>query len=236
MATYRNRPHSLPDLLGSGGPSRGDSYSDAYGVVLGGAKHYGMADEGSYFTVLNTTPGTGMTGHAAPTTADPTKPLLWLFNGGSRRVYVDMVSVRVTLAGANGTHSDFSVFTDTGATRASGGTQVTPQNVNSDVATPAGVTAYIGATVLVNSSAKHIAHRRVRSEISLVQDHYHFAFGYGGYGLPSVLAPTGGAILEAHIAFPPVVIGPGDSFIFVQWAAVQDTAGTFDVEAAYIER
>lgn len=238
MSIFRNRPTPLADFLGSGGPSRGDSYSDPYAIQLGGSKHYGLSDEGSYFTVMNTTPGTGIAGHAAPTSADPTKPFLWLFNGGTLRVSLDTLAVRVTAVDATGppTSIDASVFTDTGATRASGGTQVTPVNVNSDVAVASKVTAYVGATVLVNSNAVHVAHRRVRSVIPVVQDHYVFTFGYGGYSLPAAMATTGIVIVSANVAFPPVIIGPGDSFIFVLWLPAGTVAQTYDVEASYIER
>ena len=236
MAIARNRPGWSGDNSAGGAPSRSSQYSDAYLLALGGSKNYGFADEGSYFSVLNTTPGTGIAGHAAPSSADPTKPILWLFNGGNLRVSLDLVAVRMTAIGAGASTTDFSVFVDTGATRVSGGTAMTPRNVNSDSTNESAVTAYIGPTVLVNASARHIAHRRVRSVVPVVEDQYVFSFGYGGYGLPAGVATSGTNIAAIHVSFPAVSIGPGDSLIFVEWGASQSGAHSFDFEVGYVER
>ena len=43
-------------------------------------------------------------------------------------------------------------------------------------------------------------------------------------------------IVSAHANLPPVVIGPGDSFIFVEWGTSHAAAHTWDIEMGYIER
>lgn len=236
MGIFRDRPNMASDNLYGGPPSRASQYSDAYVLNLLGSKTHGMADEGSYFSILNTTPGTGIAGHAAPTTADATKPILWIQNGGNRRIYLDYVTVRMTAIGANATTTDFSVFVDTGASKSTGGSAITPKNVNSDSVVSTAATVQIGATVLLNSSAVHVGHRRVRSVVPVVEDLYTFNFGGSEQNPPSANPTSGTLICTAYVNFPPVVIGPGDSFIFVEWGLSQSGAHSFDVEAGYWER
>jgi hypothetical protein len=236
MGTFRDRPNSLADSVLGGGGGRGGRYGEMYVLAPDAGKMSTFADEGSYFSALNTTPGTGIAGHAAPTTADATKPVIWVYNGGPNRIYLDYIAARMTAIGAGASTTDFSVFVDTGAARASGGTAVTPKNVNSDAVIATSATVYLGATVLVNASASHIAHRRVRSVVPVVEDLYHFTFGNPGYAMPAAMATSGTAIVSAQVNFPPVVIGPGDSFIFVEWGLSQSGAHSFDFELGYWER
>ncbi|HYC99696.1 MAG TPA: hypothetical protein VEB22_00585, partial [Phycisphaerales bacterium] len=72
------RAKGTPASEGRAIPQRGTTYAE--GVVLSvHQKQHTLADEGSYFVARNPTPGTGVAGHAAPTTLDDTKPFLELF-------------------------------------------------------------------------------------------------------------------------------------------------------------
>jgi hypothetical protein len=236
MAIFRDRPNAQADNFLSGAGSRAGRYGEQYVLAPDAGKMSSFADEGSYFSVLNTTPGTGIAGHAAPTSADATKPFLWIFNGGQNRLYLDFINIRMTAIGAGATTAEFSVFLDTGATRASGGTQVTPRNVNSDSVAASAATVYMGPTVLVNSAAVHVAHHRLRSVVSVVEDQYNLSFGNPGYGYSGAVTTTGTAIVNAYASLPPIVVGPGDSFIFVQWSGSQSGAHSMDLEVGYWER
>lgn len=204
---------------------------------------------GHYYTVSNTTPGTGIAGHAAPTTADATKPLLWVINNALAlsppssngvNIYLDYINVRVTAVGAGATTTDFSLFVDPGAAKASGGTVVTPKNTYSGTTFAApppasNATAQIGATLLTNAAAVHLFHRRVRSVVPVVEDLYHFSFGSPDSALPAAQATSGTNIVSAYVHCPPVVVGPGASLIFVEWGLSQTGAHSFDIECGYWE-
>lgn len=200
----------------------------------------------NYFTVRNTTPGTGIAGHAAPSSSDNTKPVLYLFNGSATsRLYIDFIRVRMTAIGAGATTTDVAVYLDHAgaATRTGGGTQVTPVgNTSVPVNQPNGiqpasaVTAFIGAVATTPVAAKLVAATRVRSVVPVVEDSYFFAFSPEAQTFAAEGASSGVAIYQANIPMPPVVVGPLDVFEFVVWGASQSGAHSFDIEAGWYER
>lgn len=200
----------------------------------------------NYFTVRNTTPGTGIAGHAAPTTADNTKPVLYMFNGSANsRLYLDYVRIRLTAIGAGATTTDCAVFLDhAGATtRSGGGTQVTPVcNTSVPGTFPNGIqatslaTVFIGPVVTVPVASKQVASHRVRSVVPVVEDQYFFAFNPEVLNFTSTGASTGTAVYQATIPMPPVVVGPLDTFEVVIWGASESGAHSFDIEAGWYER
>lgn len=200
---------------------------------LGGAKASPYAELGAYFVGYNTTPGTGIAGHAAPTSADSTKPLVYLYNRGPGSVGVDYIRVRMTAIGAGATTTDFSVFVDQSgaATRSSGGTlMATPACTNTQANRGPNVDLYIGDVVTVPVAARQVGHQRVRSVVPVIEDQYVFTFGAANAQFPSALATSGTAIVQTVTNFAPVVIGPKDVFEFVEWGASQSGAHSFDVE------
>ena len=76
----------VPDGTASQQLGRADGY---YGTLTMPAFNRDLwsAAEGSRFVAVNPTAGTGILGHAAPTTFDETKPFLYIYNGGSRNIY-----------------------------------------------------------------------------------------------------------------------------------------------------
>lgn len=202
--------------------------------------NYALAN---FFTVRNTTPGTGIAGHAAPSTADNTKPVLYLFNASQNtRLYIEYVKVRMTAIGAGATTTDVQVFVDRAgaATRTSGGTQVTPVWNNSVLQSGAvqvsAVTAFIGAVVTSPVAAKTVASQRIRSVVPVVEDQYHLNFSAIDAPFVASLASTGTAVYQASIPIPPVIVGPLDVFELVFWGASQSGAHSFDIEAGWFER
>ena len=67
-------------------PSRADGYLGAWTLPVSG-KELGSVAEGTYFTAISPTSGTGLLGHAAPTTFDQTKAFIYLYNGGTKTIY-----------------------------------------------------------------------------------------------------------------------------------------------------
>lgn len=204
----------------------------------------------SYFTARNTTPGTGIAGHAAPTTADTGKPLVYIYNPStSNRLYLQHIKIRVTAVGAGATTTDFAAFIDNSgaATRTGGGALITPVNNSGVLGSPTNTVGgtyanaspavvYFGAVVTTAVATKQVASHRVRSVVPVVEDQYYFDFGFPTFGYDAALASTGTAVYQATIPMAPVVLGPLQAFYLVQWGASQSGAHSFDTVAAWIER
>src|SRR5678815_1839365 len=122
MAIAQNLPGTNAD--GAGSPARADQYLGAYVSPITG-KEWLSADEGSYFTAVSPTPGTGIIGHAAPTTFDEAKPYLVLYNGGSKRIYPQFLRLHETVASVGGVIVQLTITSDVGNRRASAGTAMT---------------------------------------------------------------------------------------------------------------
>lgn len=235
--THRDLPGKTVD--NQYGPIRTTRYGELVAQPLYSGRQHGLADEGSYYVVTNATPGTGIAGHAAPTTLG-TKPLLFLRNtssasGTNKRLYMDYVRLQVTAAGANGTNVRAVVRLDKGNDRyASGGTALTPINTNMESTDTSGVTCYFGAVTAdaASSDVRLVSHQLVRSVINVVADTYLFTFGAAAKPLNS-LAVGGTAIANVEIHAPPVVVGPEQMLLLHMLAASQDSAASYEVEAGF---
>lgn len=233
----RDRPTAVPDGSGATTPFRGDRYGGQFSAPLTNKELY-AADEGSHWVAINPTAGTGIIGHAAPTTFDEAKPYLLVYNGGSNRIYPQSLLLVDSAVSVGGTRMQFNFSLDTGNRLSSGGTTLTKSNVNMDVSAASGATITAGAVVgtAVTANRRLLGNYVIRgANIDVVWDHYEFVFGSPGGSSGGVLTPT---TVAQHFTryLPPVVIGPGQSFAMVQWAASQSTGPTFEVVFSYIER
>lgn len=197
------------------------------------------ADEGSYFIARNATPGTGVAGHAAPTTHDTAKPYVLLINGaGGARVYLDYLKLLVTAAGSSGTLNYATHTVDKNRTPGSGGADLTIVNVNLQSARSASLSnARIGAVVPSESNtadARIVAHQRARTVIPVVGDT--LLFNFGGAPIPSGAVMAGTTELDRIIHCPPIVLGPGDSYHLVLWRASQSGAASYECEVGFWNR
>jgi hypothetical protein len=203
-------------------------------------KMYPLADEGSYYTALNPTPGTGVAGAAAPTTFDNTKPYILMRNqaptGSGLRIKLDYIKLVVTAAGTGGTTNYATHQLDAGAGYTSGGSTLTPNSPNVDLVNASQALIYAGAVVATaGASPRTVAHQLVRPVIPVVGDTLYFVFGSqapGFVGLPI----EGTLICERAIPCPPVVLGPGEWYKLVLWRASQSAAASYEVEMAWWER
>lgn len=214
-------------------------------VVPSNQKQHQLAYEGSYFVGRNAIPGTGIVGHAAPTTLDPTKPLLTMHvpANGTKRIFLDFIRLYLTAAGTGSTNVRFTGKTDRGAAgatrRSSGGTAITPINPNHGSAVTsdfAGTGVHFGAVVAsAEVDARIVCDAIHRSVIGVVGDSYQLNFGGAGRS-PNALLTSGTAIAHTVFDHPPVVIGPGDMFLLHQWSASQSGAITFEFEMGWWEQ
>lgn len=235
MGIFRDRPNPNADSTAGGPPGRAGRYSEAYNLQIS-SKEWVSADEGSYFTALSTTPGTGIIGHAAPTTFDETKPYILLYNGGQNRIYPQYIRLHDTVVSTAATRVQFTVAVDQGNRYSSGGTALAPKNCNMDNNFSTGASVYQGAVVATAASASRrvLDHLVFRGSIDVVEDVYEIVFGASdGGGQGGSRAAT---VQDFARLAPPVVVGPGQSLLIHQWAASQSTGPTFQLSFGYIER
>jgi hypothetical protein len=216
------------------GPDRATPYSDAYVVPVGSARS-ALAEEGSYFTANNATTATEITAHAAPAIGDEaTKPILYLYNGGSKFITIDNVYVRTETVNTSASDVYYTVSVNSEASRDSGGTAITPQNARSDNPITSGATIYFGAVVCTPSTNRLISRTLVRQAIGVTEDRYYFQFGEPfGYTGPAYVA----TVSDISRQLPPVVIAPGGEFLFTYIGpSGASTAATHEFMLGYWER
>jgi hypothetical protein len=235
MGIFRDRPAPLVDNTQDTAPGRGGRYGERYFAPLGNKELF-FGDEGSYFTARTPTPGTGVIGHAAPTTFDETKPYLLLYNGGQNRIYPQFLRLHDTVVSVGGSRVQFTVALDAGNRYSSGGSALTTQNNNMDSVAATQASVYAGAVVATAASATRRVtdHIVFRGTIDVVEDVYEIVFGASdGPGMGGSRAAT---VADFSRFTAPVVVGPGQSLLIHQWAASQSTGPTFQVTLGYIER
>ena len=196
------------------------------------------ADEGSYRILRNATAGTGVAGHAAPTTMDNTKPFILLQNGSTdARIYLDYIRLYVTAAGTAGTLNYATHLLDPGAGYTSGGEDLTPVNPNGEFGAVSALTQYKnGAVVATAGGAQRIVSTTaVRTVIPVVGDNILFTFEgltRAGAGMPL----EGTLQLEKIIQCPPIIIAPTWFYKLVLWRASQTAAASYETEIGFWER
>ena len=233
MPVYRNvPPGGAFDNPADTVPGRHTNYGDAYTNPVGLGRH-NLADEGSYFSFITPTPGTGIV-DGVVTTFVETTPNILIYNGSNnKRLVMDFIRLTVTVAPAGGTRVRFTTTIDDGNRYTSGGTALTINNTNMDsTVSSSGVSAYKGAitATAASGSRRVVADTMFRwGTIGIVGDVYELVFGE-----PNVATITPVATVATFSkGLPPVVIGPGDSLVIVQWEASQSTAPTHAVEGGF---
>lgn len=239
MAIARALPTANTDGAAVSTPTRTGRYGEAYVSSLSNKEMF-AADEGSQFVAVNPTAGTGIIGHAAPTTFDETKANLFVYNGnsaGGARIYLQSLMLVDTAVSVGGTRIQFNLSTDVGNLLSSGGTTLTKSNVNADSTIASGAIITAGAAVLsaATASRRLLGNYVVKgANIDVVWDVFEFQFG-GVNGSGAGITPTTVAQMYTKVV-PPVVIGPGQCFKIVLWAASMSTGPTFEYVLNYIER
>src|SRR6185436_3159749 len=124
MAVQQNLPTRNADSNTAVAPSRADAYLGAMVNPLH-ANHLGSAIEGSLFVGITPTSGTGVIGHAAPTTFDETKPYIVLYNSSTTKfIYPLFIVFNETAASVGGTVMRFVPCVDNGNRYSSAGSDL----------------------------------------------------------------------------------------------------------------
>lgn len=215
-------------------------------VVQGlGKPAYALADEGSYFLATNPTPGTGIIGIAAADGYDATESLLVLQNGSTAaedvRVYLDFLEIACTVVDASGTNVRYDMHVDNIDRYTSGGSTITPVNCNMDSTEASKAVPYFGAVVspAASSDVRYLGGRLVSSTDLVADDTFRFDFGGDGAGAAQGLSSAEHATLNTYVRepCPPIVLGPGDAFLFtVNCASQAVTGATWTFKLGYWER
>jgi len=193
-----------------------------------------LCDEGSYFVATNPTPGTAIAGIAAADGYDDTEALLYISNThATKHVYLDYLRLNVSAAGTNGTNFAYAIDVATAALYASGGSAITPVDVNRETDNTAPVAMRFGAVVTTTGTTEKImAHGRLRTVIKVVGDVYLFTFG-GQPVVPATTIMAGTAQASVHRNCPPIMIPPGHGMCFREFAASQSVAAQYQFELGF---
>jgi hypothetical protein len=233
----------LPTAAGTadGTPSSQLGRTDGYGgSVMESVFNRDMwsSAEGSRYVAVNPTPGTGILGHAAPTTFDETKPFLYIYNGGSRTVYLSTVRLTDTVVSVGGTRIQFTQTLDSGNKFSSGGTALVKAATNAASTMTSGATITAGAVLVSAATANRrlLGNKVIKgANIDVVWDQIELVFGTTGGSTGGMLTPTTVAQWYSQPCAA-VAISPGWGWGLYQWAASQSTGPTYEVEVDFIER
>lgn len=190
-------------------------YGDTYVQSTTPSSHRGqLAEEGSYYTVVNPIPDTTVAcGIIAAYVV--TTPLFHIANGSSsRNIILDYVKLRVTTAPASAVNAIYTVDVDNSprlSTAPTGGSNRSVNNVNpaSSQDFQGAVYAFTGGTVLTvmgGSNVRTIGHGAIAHSIPLVHDELLLTFGG-----PQAISSPATAVSRRVGSCPPVVIPPGCS-------------------------
>lgn len=221
------------------GPARVSRYGELVTQGLTGSKLSGLAGEGSYFVVTNPTPGTAIAGITAADGLDDLEALVFLRNGLSndKRIELDFLLLQVAAAGTNGTNFAFAMKGDKGNSRyASGGSSLTPVNTNMGSTRSTGIDKfYFGAVVptAATSEVRLLHHGLLRTVIKVIGDKYLFKFGDSSPGVLSGIPLEGTTQANINVPCPPIVLDPGDTFLFHEFAASQTVAAQYQFACGF---
>jgi len=247
----------MPQLFGKANRAQPTSVADGaqvqvrttgYGEIITtqlGDNHSSLADEGSYFKVTNTTPGTAIANFAAPGASFvATTPQFIIYNNGAtsgKRIFMDYIRIYLNASTA-GAGVGAAVIIEGGVNRRSGttGTAFSAVNVNSDSATtPNGLFYWSSGSTLTATAAGAGARvvsrhqfKTMATPVGTAGDVFSMDFGEHMSGAAPLAAGTVAQVFPASVG--PVVVGGGASLLFYLWGFT--AAPSLEWEIAWWER
>lgn len=231
---------------------RGSPYGELYtNPVLPEAQV--SADEGTFWTVTNPAPGTGINTIATQATLADTAPFILFRNNWAvadanrKRIIAKWLRLTCTAPGTAGTQLRFATKTDaanplrytSGATVIAGakttGTATNqPSNANADVATTSQIQLYAGPIVAAAAAAPSLLDAvTARITIPVIGDSYFIVFGGNeGVAQGSLVA----TVTQLSIPMAPWVVGPQEWGAFHLWLPSQSALSSWEFTFAYTER
>lgn len=225
-------------------PQRLSARGDLVMLPLTGGKMHGLADEGSYFVATNPTVATGIAGIAAADGYSAIETLLLLHNTSTEseavRIYLDSLELQCTVVDTNGTDVRFDHHIDSTDRFSSGGTNIVPVSPNMDSSASAKGRLRFGAVVSTAASTgvRYLGGRQLSSTDLVANDLMVFTYGGSSSFSQQAANLTEEATLARifQVACPPVVLGPGDSYLFTINCASQSGAATWTFNCSWWER
>ena len=230
--------HGLSPILGDGianRPFRLNRHSELIAEVFGPDR---AAAEGSRFVSINPTLGTAIATTTSITGFDATKPVMLVQNRngvGGANIILDYLRLILAQVPTSATAWNWAMVVDTINRYTSGGSAITPTNVNTGGA-GSGAGIYFGAVVApaAGAAVKTVHRSQGRSVIPVTLDEWVFKFGAAP---DSGAGSLGGAVaLRMPIPCGPVVLRPGDSWLLYGWGASNAAAPSWEFELGHTER
>lgn len=238
----RTQPTEYSD--GAEVPLIASLHGEQYVQGVYGGKLWAPADRGQYFLGTNPTVATGIAGIAAADGYNAAETLFLLYNTATAaektRIFLDFLELQCTVVDTAGTDLRFDHHIDNIDRFTSGGTNITPVNVNMESSASAKGRLRFGAVVSTAASAsvRYLGGRQLASTDLVANDLMLFTYG----GSNSFSNQNSNLTEEAtlarfwHVACPPVVLGPGDSYLFTLNSASQSGAATYTFNCGWVER
>jgi hypothetical protein len=244
-------PPLSDNVQGPGAPIRLASRGEQIGMNLWNGQQ-ALAMEGSYWIATTATPGTGITLTVATGTSfSDTQALIVLNNNDSatntnRSLYLDFVTIICTTT-PTGTTAHFVAHRIDGAVRGTAGTKLGATSTDAKQSnmnyggTSIGSAYALGASavsVAASASVRNVGRNVIRAASTpswVVGDHVTIKFG-------SAEMAAGGVNLGATTASgitvyaPPLVIGPGQSYVMNEWATSRSGALSGEIVMGWVER
>lgn len=237
LYTSRGKPQRNPDT--NYREQRGDPYGSNFIYPLGMTKH-GYADEGSYFIASDSA---GRATAAAPTSFSDTAPLCMITNTDSasnpqaKLVYVDYLRAIETSAGTAGVSFLIKVELDSISRFSSGGTTITPNNVNANDGTkPVSQLIVLPTTTAVTANNRNITNSAVvlPTVTTPIAVNSEWVAYFGGDG--AKFGFVSGSFGWAGSSYGPLIIGPQQAAIFPFIITSQSAASSWQLECGVWER
>jgi hypothetical protein len=198
---------------------------------------YPMADEGTFFTAVNPTPGTGIA-QSIVGAFSATDGVLTIQNGATatNRLYINHIRLIPTVVPASATRSELLISIDSATRYSSGGSSLTAKNVAMGSSTASAATVKFGALTLAaeTGNVRRICRAELRSAIPVAFEEYVIDFGK----LQPLPATLGGTTAQRNVTnAPPAVLEANHSLQVHLWhPSNAATAASWEVEVGWWER
>lgn len=226
-----------------------DSRADSYGNVLNAPMSYYQqaSDEGTYWTAVNATDNTAITGSIATAYSATASAFIALRNndvnpdsGTGKRIILDYIKLITKTVPASAADWRAVVDVDTVQTRfTSGGTAITPANSNSGASGSSIALLNAGAltTVALTAAGRTLGREVLRGVIPVALESYMFMFGAVDKGGRAGAVINGTNPQTFNYYFPPCVLTQNACMCLSLFGTSNAaTAVTYQVEMGWIER
>lgn len=210
-----------------------------------------LADEGNYFVTTNPTTGTAiaMTTSVVDDAATGSSthaqfaPVMIVYNRmtadnpNATSIYLRYLRMMLVQVPTSATSWRFSIRLDNVVRYSSGGSTLTPVNVNPTSSKVSAATVYFGAIVpsaLPTAASRLVANGLVNSAIPVTLDQWLFSFGNSAPHMDQLNAGAGAK--NVSIVCPPLMIPPGWSLSLGMWGASNAAAPSWEFEMGHVER